>query len=246
MSMKLSAAIALSLASPPRHAPRRPAAPSTQRVVLAGGCFWGMQLVFESLRGVDRVVAGYSGGNADYRAVRDGQHRHDRARRVGRNHLRSREDLVQAAARRLFPRRARSDRAQSSRSRRGLAIPLGDLLHVGRSSAPRRSPTSRTLSANRVYSSKIVTIVAPLRGFYPAEAYHQDFAVHNPQNPYIVFNDLPKLKKLRQEYPALVKANAPFRDSVPRAARSRRSPRRSADRNTSPATTAGNVMSLKS
>ena len=55
-----------------------------------------------------------------------------------------------------------------------------------------------------------MTIVAPLRGFYPAEAYHQDFAVHNPQNPYIVINDLPKLSKLREEFPALVKANAPL------------------------------------
>ena len=66
------------------------------------------------------------------------------------------------------------------------------------------------LKSRHVYSSKIVTVVAPLRGFYPAEAYHQDYAVHNPQNPYIVFNDLPKMHKLRQEYPALVKPNAPF------------------------------------
>jgi peptide-methionine (S)-S-oxide reductase len=55
-----------------------------------------------------------------------------------------------------------------------------------------------------------VTIVAPLRGFYPAEAYHQDFAIHNPQNPYIVINDLPKLKRLRAQFPTLVKANAPL------------------------------------
>jgi peptide-methionine (S)-S-oxide reductase len=53
-------------------------------------------------------------------------------------------------------------------------------------------------------------VVAPLRGFYPAEAYHQDFAVHNPDNPYIVVNDLPKLRKLRQTYPGLIKPNAPL------------------------------------
>ena len=57
----------------------------------------------------------------------------------------------------------------------------------------------------------MVTIVAPLRGFYAAEAYHQDFAVHNPDNPYIVVNDLPKLKKLRATVSRnLVKPNAPF------------------------------------
>ena len=56
-----------------------------------------------------------------------------------------------------------------------------------------------------------MTIVAPLRGFYRAEAYHQDFAVHNPQNPYIVINDIPKLRKLREEFPALVKADSPLK-----------------------------------
>jgi len=53
-----------------------------------------------------------------------------------------------------------------------------------------------------------VTVVAPLHGFYSAEAYHQDYAQHNPQNPYIVFNDLPKLKVLRQDFPQLIKPNA--------------------------------------
>jgi peptide-methionine (S)-S-oxide reductase len=53
-----------------------------------------------------------------------------------------------------------------------------------------------------------VTKVAPLNGFYPAEAYHQDYLVHNPDNPYIVYNDLPKLRALRQKYPALVNESA--------------------------------------
>ncbi|HEY1866917.1 MAG TPA: peptide-methionine (S)-S-oxide reductase, partial [Candidatus Cybelea sp.] len=67
------------------------------------------------------------------------------------------------------------------------------------------------LQTKGAYSSKIVTIVAPLHGFYAAESYHQDYAVHNPQNPYIVINDVPKLQKLRREFPQLVKADAPFK-----------------------------------
>jgi peptide-methionine (S)-S-oxide reductase len=67
------------------------------------------------------------------------------------------------------------------------------------------------LQSKHVYSSKIVTLVAPLHGFYSAEAYHQNYAIHNPDNPYIVYNDLPKLQKLRKEYPALVKSDAPFK-----------------------------------
>ena len=66
------------------------------------------------------------------------------------------------------------------------------------------------LQRRHVYASPIVTIVAPLRRFYPAEGYHQDFAVHNPHNPYIVVNDLPKLKALRQRFPDLIKPNAPL------------------------------------
>jgi len=65
------------------------------------------------------------------------------------------------------------------------------------------------LTREKVYDAPIVTTLAPLRGFYAAEGYHQDFAVHNPTNPYIVANDIPKLHNLRAKYPQLVKPNAP-------------------------------------
>jgi peptide-methionine (S)-S-oxide reductase len=66
------------------------------------------------------------------------------------------------------------------------------------------------LGRKHVYDAPIVTKLEALRGFYPAEAYHQDFAIHNPDNEYIVVNDLPKLHKLKDTYPALVKPNAPL------------------------------------
>jgi peptide-methionine (S)-S-oxide reductase len=188
-----------------------PAAASSQRVVFAGGCFWGMQLVFESLRGVDSAVAGYAGGSADtaqYETVSTGTTGHAESveitydpSRISFNQLLDVYFLVAHDPTELDRQgpdvgsQYRSEIFYTSAQQRAEA--LAEIAH---------------LTNRHVYSSKIVTTVAPLRGFYPAEAYHQDFAVHNPQNPYIVFNDLPKLQKLRQEYPQLVKANAPFKN----------------------------------
>jgi peptide-methionine (S)-S-oxide reductase len=185
------------------------AAAQTQRVVLAGGCFWGMQLVFGSLKGVNRAVAGYAGGNADtaqYETVSTGATGHAESVDVTYDpsviSFKQLLDVYFLVA---------HDPTQLDRQ--------------GPDSGPQyRSEIFYTTDAQRTesmayiahldksgtYPSRVVTIVAPLRGFYAAESYHQDFAVHNPDNPYIVVNDLPKLKKLRATYPNLVKPNAPF------------------------------------
>jgi peptide-methionine (S)-S-oxide reductase len=189
-------------------APASAAVPA-ERVVLAGGCFWGMQLVFESLKGVDAAVAGYAGGSADtaqYETVSTGTTGHAESveitydpARISFKELLDVYFLVAHDPTELnrqgpdYGSQYRSEIFYTSSQQRSQA--LAYIAHLG---------------SEHVYSSKIVTIVAPLRGFYPAEAYHQDFAVHNPQNPYIVINDLPKLRKLRQEFPALVKADAPL------------------------------------
>lgn len=187
------------------------ATPQTERVVLAGGCFWGMQLVFESLRGVDRAVAGYSGGEAataQYETVSTGTTGHAESVEVtyepARISFKQLLDVYFLVAHdpTQLNRQGPDDGAQYR----------SELFYT--------TPAQRTeavqyvghLQTQGIYSSKIVTIVAPLHGFYTAESYHQDFAVHNPQNPYIVINDVPKLKKLRREFPQLVKADAPFKD----------------------------------
>lgn len=187
------------------------ATPQTERVVLAGGCFWGMQLVFESLRGVDRAVAGYAGGQAataQYETVSTGTTGHAESvevtyepARISFKQLLDVYFLVAHDPTQL--NRQGPDDGSQYRS---------ELFYT--------TPAQRTealqyvahLQTQGVYSSKIVTIVAPLHGFYTAESYHQDFAVHNPQNPYIVINDVPKLQKLRREFPQLVKADAPFKN----------------------------------
>jgi peptide-methionine (S)-S-oxide reductase len=187
-----------------------PANAATQRVVLAGGCFWGMQLVFESLVGVDRAVAGYSGGTAgtaQYETVSTGATGHAESVEVT-------YDPARISFKELLDVYFLVAHDPTELDRQGPDEGTQYRSEIFFTSDQQRSEALATiarLQRDRVYSSKIVTIVAPLRGFYPAEAYHQDYAIHNPQNPYIVFNDLPKMHKLRQQFPLLVKPDAPFK-----------------------------------
>jgi peptide-methionine (S)-S-oxide reductase len=190
-------------------APPARAAAQEQRVVLAGGCFWGMQLVFESLKGVDAAVAGYAGGSAataQYETVSTGTTGHAESVEISYNPAKiSFKELLDVyflvAHDPTQLNRQGPDDGTQYRS---------EIFYTSPQQQSEALAYIAHLSREGVYSSKIVTLVAPLRGFYPAEAYHQDFAIHNPQNPYIVVNDLPKLQKLRHEFPQLVKPNAPF------------------------------------
>ncbi|MGA8326587.1 MAG: peptide-methionine (S)-S-oxide reductase MsrA [Candidatus Cybelea sp.] len=203
--MRLITALALFLAlGATQAAPHAPA----ERVVLAGGCFWGMQLVFESLKGVDTAVAGYAGGNADtaqYETVSTGSTGHAESVEIT-------YDPAKISFKELLDVYFLVAHDPTELNRQG-----PDEGSQYRSEIFYTTPEQRSaalsyiakLERERVYSSKVVTIVAPLHGFYKAEAYHQDFAVHNPQNPYIVVNDLPKLQRLRQQFPDLVNKGVP-------------------------------------
>ena len=181
---------------------------TTERVVLAGGCFWGMQLVFEELKGVDRVVAGYSGGSAPtahYEIVSTGATGHAESVEIiydpAKISFKSLLDVYfQVAHDPTELNRQGPDEGTQYRS---------EIYYTTDAQRAQAVATIAHLQAAHAFQAPIVTIVAPLRGFYPAEAYHQEFALHNPHDPYIVFNDLPKLKRLRQEFPELIKANPP-------------------------------------
>jgi peptide-methionine (S)-S-oxide reductase len=207
MKRPLSAVLLLGLLIA-ASAPAPAATPSTdQRVVLAGGCFWGMQLVFEQLKGVDRVVAGYAGGEAStaqYETVSTGATGHAESVEItydpAKISFKSLLDVYFKVAHdptelnRQGPDQGtqyRSEIFYTTGEQRTQA--LGAIAH---------------LDSTHAYPSRIVTTVAPLHGFYSAEAYHQDYAQHNPENPYIAFNDLPKLKVLRHDFPQLIKPNA--------------------------------------
>ncbi len=204
--MKTIAALAL-LFGTLTAAPTVAAQPATEQVVLAGGCFWGMQLVFSELRGVDRVVAGYAGGEAStaqYETVSTGTTGHAESVEVT-------YDPAKISFETLLDVYFNVAHDPTQLNRQGPDDGSQYRSEIFYTTAAQRTEALATiahLESAHAYPSRIVTVVAPLRGFYPAEAYHQDYAMHNPDNPYIAFNDLPKLKKLRAEYPDLVKPNA--------------------------------------
>jgi len=175
-----------------------------QTAVLAGGCFWGVQGVFQRVRGVKKVWSGYAGGEkntAHYEMVGSGKTGHAEAVEITFNPA---------------------------------EISYGELLHVFFSVAHdptqlnRQGPDSGTqyrsaifytddaqknaaeayidqLNKAKAFPKAIVTKLDPLKGFYKAEDYHQDFLIHNPKYPYIVYNDLPKIENLKQIFPEIYK-----------------------------------------
>lgn len=179
-----------------------------QRVVLAGGCFWGMQAVFESLKGVTSAVAGYAGGNAataHYEIVSTGMTGHAESVEITYDPARiSFKQLLDVYFLVHDPtelNRQGPDEGSQYRS---------EIFYTTAVQQAEAASYIATLERKRVYDAPVVTKIEALRGFYAAESYHQDFAVHNPDNEYIVVNDLPKLRKLKESYPALVKPNAPL------------------------------------
>ena len=197
----LSAALLAAAPAPP--------ASQTQRVVLAGGCFWGMQLVFGSLKGVRSVVAGYAGGaaaTAHYEVVSTGATGHAESVEIT-------YDPAVISFKQLLDVYFLVAHDPTELNRQGPDDGTqyrSEIFYTTAGQQHEAQALIAQLTRSHAYSAPIVTQLAPLKGFYPAEGYHQNFAVHNPDNPYIVANDLPKLRTLRAKYPQLVKPDAPF------------------------------------
>lgn len=180
------------------------AAPQRERVVLAGGCFWGMQAIFEDLRGVTSVVAGYSGGSKDtahYDIVSTGDTGHAESVEITYDPSRiSFKDLLDVyflvAHDPTELNRQGPDEGSQYRS---------EIFYTSQAQRSAAQQYIAQLERAHKYAAPIVTKLAPLSAFYPAEQYHQDFVAHNPDNPYVVINDKPKLADLRQRFPALLK-----------------------------------------
>lgn len=195
-------------AADPALAPAAPglgdaAAGSTlQSTVLAGGCFWGMQAVFEHLKGVTRVLAGYSGGRsatAHYYMVSTGETGHAEAVQITFDpRVVSYREIL-----RVFFSVAH-DPTELDRQGPDVGSQYrSDIFYAD--DAQRRTALAyiSQLDGSHFFRRPIVTRVDPLRGFYPAEGHHQDYLVHNPSDPYIVYNDLPKLARFRMLLPQL-------------------------------------------
>ena len=173
-----------------------------QEAVLSGGCFWGLQAVFEHVRGVTGVTAGYTGGDAataTYEEVSSGTTGHAESVRILFDPARvSYADLLKVfftvAHDPTLLNRQGPDEGTQYRS--AVWYTSDDQKRVAES-------VIRQLATSRAFSRPVVTQVAPLRGFYSAEAYHQDYLVHHPDAPYIVINDKPKVENLQRALPAL-------------------------------------------
>jgi len=177
---------------------------SPQTAVFAGGCFWGIQAVFQHLSGVRSAVSGYSGGDAktaDYQQVSTGETGHAESVQVTYDASR----ITYGQLLQVFFSVAH-DPTELNRQGPDEGTQYRSVIFYA-TDEQRKIATAyiAQLSKAKVFSSPIVTNVAPLKAFYPAEAYHQDYFARHPDNPYIVYNDAPKVEHLKTEFPALYK-----------------------------------------
>jgi len=183
-------------------ASQSPAARGEQSAVLAGGCFWGVDAVFKHVKGVTGAVSGYSGGSAttaDYETVSTGTTEHAESVKITYDPSQVRySDLL-----RIFFSVA-TDPTQLNRQGPDTGTQYRSVIFYA-SEDQRRIALAYIdqLNKARVFSGPIATQVTPLTAFYPAEPYHQNFLERHPNHPYIVFNDLPKLRELQKQFPDL-------------------------------------------
>ncbi len=179
------------------------AAPKTETAVHAGGCFWGMEWVFEHVKGVTGVVSGYAGGSAadaNYDRVSSESTRHAEAVKIT-------YDPAQVSYGKLLeiyftvahdPTQVNRQGPDSGPSYRSAVFP--------QNAAQERFASAyiARLNAAHIWKRPIATRIEH-GAFYPAEAYHQGFAAKHPNYPYVAFNDRPKIVALKRNFPALYK-----------------------------------------
>ena len=173
-----------------------------QTAVFAGGCFWGTQAVFERVKGVVKTTVGYSGGSASTAT-------YDQVVRENTGHAESVEvvydpsQLTYGELLRIFFSVAH-DPTELNRQGPDVGTSYRSAIFYSTEDQKRIALAYiAQLDTQKVFPSKIVTEVTPLKAFYRAEAYHQDYALNNPGNPYIQICDLPKIEALKQQFPQL-------------------------------------------
>jgi len=182
------------------------AKPGLQSIVLAGGCFWGIEAVFEHIKGVTDAVSGYAGGTkaqADYETVSTGTTGHAESVKVTFDPAQvSLEKLLQV----FFS--VAHDPTQLNRQGPDVGPQYRSaIFFADDEQAQAARAYIDQLTKAKVFSRPIVTQVVKLEGFYPAEAYHQNFAARNPTYPYIVYNDRPKVENLKKQFPELYRGD---------------------------------------
>jgi peptide-methionine (S)-S-oxide reductase len=178
------------------------AAPGKQTAVFAGGCFWGTQAVFERVKGVLDTTVGYSGGSAKtatYNQVITETTEHAESIEVVYDPSR----ITYGQLLRIFFSVAH-DPTELNRQGPDVGTSYRSAIFYSDEDQKRIALAYiAQLDAAKVFHGRIVTEVTPLKGFYRAEDYHQDFALKNPTNNYITICDLPKIAALKQQFPEL-------------------------------------------
>ena len=176
--------------------------PGLKTAVLAGGCFWGVQGVYQHLKGVKNVVSGYAGGNrdtAEYHTVSGGDTGHAESVQIVYDPAQvSYGQILQV----FFS--VAHDPTQLNRQGPDVGTQYRSAIFYADDAQKQVAEAYiRQLDAAKVYPRRIVTRVDPLKGFYRAEDYHQDYLLNNPDQPYIAINDLPKVRNFERLLPQL-------------------------------------------
>ncbi len=210
----LTAAAALPLAARGRpEAVRAPDPPvetlaaveGTETAVLAGGCFWGMEAVFERLSGVLDVTSGYTGGDretARYELVSTGTTGHAESVRIVYDPSR----ISYGTLLKVFFTVAHDPTQLNYQGPDAGPQYRSAVFYTSEEQGRIAREYIRALEKAKTFSSPIVTEVVPFKAFYPAEEYHQDFMARNPDHPYIAYWDVPKIEHLEQAFPELLAA----------------------------------------
>jgi peptide-methionine (S)-S-oxide reductase len=175
---------------------------SKQTAVFAGGCFWGVQGVFEHVKGVASATSGYSGGfvkSPSYETVSMGVTGHAESVSVVYDPSKISYGQLLMVYFSVVHDPTQLDRQgpdSGSQYRSSIFYTSDEQKHIAEAYVAQ-------LSEAKIYARPIVTKIVPFAAFYPAEDYHQDYLKRHPDNPYIAFNDLPKIDQLKQQFPDL-------------------------------------------
>lgn len=176
-----------------------------ERIILAGGCFWGMQGVYQHLKGVTQAISGYAGGSAEtahYETVSNGQTGHAEAVEVTYDPKKiTLGDILQVFFSVAHDPTQINAQGPDEGTQYRSAIFINDKIQEKIA-----KDYIDQLNKMQIFKNKIATKIELGKTFYPAEDYHQNYLEHNPTKPYIVFNDLPKIKSLEKLFPQLYKA----------------------------------------
>jgi peptide-methionine (S)-S-oxide reductase len=187
---------------PPALDAPRASVPSQQTAVVSGGCFWGVQAVFQHVKGVISATSGYAGGSAktaEYETVSTGETGHAESVQITYDP----SQITYGELLRVFFSVAH-DPTQLNRQGPDEGSQYRSAIFYSSDEQKRVADAYiAQLDKAGIFSRPIVTQVTPLQAFYPAEAYHQNYATLHPNQPYIMFNDAPKVEHLRQQFPQL-------------------------------------------